>query len=342
MMASVYRVLKSTKTAAILALLMIPFLIVGTVIPQNQTPEVYKALFSPGIARIITSCQIHDVYHSVYFLTIASLFLFVLIIGNLDAAVVLIKSIQRVGIKTKLLVRLSIRLLHLSLLIMVIGFVLTAITKVEGRVVLKSGERAPLSGLKNLELKLNRFWIDYMEFNGQIYTKDYYSDIELFDEGKLVAHKTIEVNNPLKYHQLRVYQAFYKQYVTLALLDMKGDTLDIQTVETQRPVLLKGLSLTIIPQNYQMGNLYFFRSARIEKLLPRIPVVTHSGGQVRFIGYLSYDSPLRVNNKTLILLNAFEASGVTYRKDGGVAFVFIGTILAGVFSLFAVMYRIRE
>ena len=341
-MTSIYRILKSTKTAAILGLLIVPFLIIGTIIPQNQPEAVYRELFGPRISGIILSWHISDIYHSFYFLTIAFLFFLVLIIGNLDATVVLVKSIRRVGFKLRLLVRLSIRLLHLSLLIMVVGFILTAITKVDGRLVLKSGESSYLPGLNNIKLKLNRFWIDYIEFNGQIYTKDYFSDIELYDNGRLVAHKTIEVNSPLKYGQLRIYQAFYKQFATVALIDTNGDTLDIKTVESQRPVVFKNLNSVLILQDYQMGTLYFFRSPRVEKMQPRIPVVVHSGGQMRFRGFLSYDSPIKIDGKTLVLLNAFEASGFTYRKDVGVPFVFIGTILAGIFSLFAVIYRIRE
>ncbi len=337
-MKQIYRILKSTKTAVVLSGLMIPFLITGTIIPQNATDAAYRTLFGETTARILQTLKITDIYHSPWFFTVVALFFLNLLVGNLDAFVTLVRALPTTGFRSSVAVKAATRLFHLLFLVMLAGFILTAVTKVDGAVLLKNGESAELHGLPGLKLKLNRFWIDYVSFQGKIYTKDYFSDVELYDDDRLVDHRVIEVNAPLHYKDIWVYQAFYHQYAKIAVVQ-GTDTLGVKEVQTGRPVVVPGLSPMLLFDEYQMGKLYFFRQPqRVKELQPLIPVyVAH--GQWEFVGRLAPGRPVSVEGVKIVLLDTYQASGFTYRKDVGVPFVFIGAFLAGVLMFAVVIVR---
>ena len=344
-MRKVYRLFKSTKTAVVLAGLMLPFLITGTIIPQNQSEAIYRTLFGKTTARVLQALKITDIYHSPWFLAIVALFFLNLTLGNLESLVTLVRALPKTGLRRPILLKMFTRVFHLFFLLMLAGFVLTASTKIDGAVLLKNGESSELRGLPGLKLKLNRFWIDYISFNNHIYTKDYFSDLELYDQGKLVAHRVIEVNAPLHYKDIWIYQAFYRQYVKVALVQ-NTDTLEVKDAQTGTPVVFQNISTSLLLDEYQMGRLFFFKQPQLVQTLdPTIPVygMGDQHGSWRFIGYLTPTRPIELGGgKKLVLIKAYQASGFTYRKDVGVPFVFLGATLAGLFMFIVVFWRAAQ
>ncbi|MDJ0601128.1 MAG: cytochrome c biogenesis protein [Crocosphaera sp.] len=105
---------------------------------------------------------------------------------------------------------------HAAMLIILGGAIWGALTGFLAQAMVPSGsdfkvnniiEAGPLSQPqipKDWGIRVNRFWIDYTP-NGTI--DQFYSDLSVIDnEGEELKHKTIYVNEPLRYHGVTFYQ----------------------------------------------------------------------------------------------------------------------------------------
>ena len=112
--------------------------------------------------------------------------------------------------------RFGVYIVHLGVLVVLIGGLVTAIFGYRGYMNLAEGTASNLvsffSGPKIIELpfyvKCNKFKIDFYP-SGM--PKAYISDLTIIENGKPVLRKTIEVNKPLKYRGIYFYQASYGQ-----------------------------------------------------------------------------------------------------------------------------------
>ena len=77
---NLYQFLGSLKLSIPLIFLIAAVAVTGTLIPQGLTNEQYHRVFSPFVFNLLDRLQIFDVYHSVFFITLLSLFAFNLII----------------------------------------------------------------------------------------------------------------------------------------------------------------------------------------------------------------------------------------------------------------------
>jgi len=124
--------------------------------------------------------------------------------------------------------RFGVYIVHLGVLIVLIGGLVTAIFGFRGYMNLAEGTSSNLvsffSGPKIIELpfyvKCNKFTIDFYP-SGM--PKAYISDLTIIENGKPVLEKEIKVNEPLKYKGIYFYQASYGQgEAILKIKDKKG------------------------------------------------------------------------------------------------------------------------
>ncbi len=125
--------------------------------------------------------------------------------------------------------RFGVYIVHLGVLVVLIGGLLTAVFGFRGYMNLAEGTMSNLvsffSGPKIVELpfyvRCNKFTIDFYP-SGM--PKAYISDLSVIENGKEVLRKTIRVNDPLKYKGIYFYQASYGQgEAVLKIKDENGE-----------------------------------------------------------------------------------------------------------------------
>ena len=108
-------------------------------------------------------------------------------------------------------------IVHASMLIVLAGSILGAMTGFFAQEIVPSGETFRIQNIfdagpwaeaqipKDWAVRVNRFWIDYSP-EGSI--DQFYSDLSVLDEaGEEITRKTIHVNEPLHYRGVTLYQA---------------------------------------------------------------------------------------------------------------------------------------
>jgi cytochrome c biogenesis protein len=118
-------------------------------------------------------------------------------------------------------------LTHLSILVIFIGAIFGGIVGTDGGVIIVEGERvngyfpskSNTSKPLGFEVALRKFEIKH---DGKGNPTAYRSDLQIYDEGKPVAQKIIDVNHPLSYKGMTFYQSDYG----LAGLTIKVTTAD--------------------------------------------------------------------------------------------------------------------
>ncbi len=335
-----YDVLKSLKTTVVLIVLMIPYLVAGTIIPQNKTDAEYLRVFSQGTLKWLKILGFTDAYHAPVFHFLVALFTLNLLVCMWEGYRYYRKMQREQGTTPRVWLGYLGIVFHLSMLVLLAGFILTAVSKKSGTVVVFPGETRPLPELPAYQLKLYWFRIDYMDFHGQITPKAYVSDVELLVQGQPVERETINVNHPLKYRDLTVYQSSYVQFARVAFLS-DSDTVEVKLVQVQSPFALPTGDGFLIFDSYKMGDLYPLHGhQKITTLPPRILIYRFMGHGVQPLGTLAPDQPLLLpNGLRMVLLEAVEASGFQYRVDKGVPLVYLGGILFFLLLLVRVYFR---
>lgn len=106
---------------------------------------------------------------------------------------------------------------HASMLLILVGAIVGTMTGFFAQEIVPSGETFQIHNVfdagpwaarqipKDWSVRVNRFWIDYTP-TGAI--DQFYSDLSVLDsQGEEVKHKTIHVNEPLRYRGVTLYQA---------------------------------------------------------------------------------------------------------------------------------------
>ncbi|ADU96331.1 cytochrome c biogenesis protein ResB [Thermovibrio ammonificans] len=157
--------------------------------------------------------------------------------------------------------RFGVYIVHLGVLVVLIGGLVTAIFGYRGYMNLAEGTASNLvsffSGPKIIELpfyvKCNKFKIDFYP-SGM--PKAYISDLTIIENGKPVLRKTIEVNKPLKYRGIYFYQASYGQgEAFLRVRDTKGHEKLVGVAFGQPVKFGKGVYLRIVSLDGNTGTL---------------------------------------------------------------------------------------
>jgi len=243
-----WKKLKSVKLAIGLIAVIALGSLLATLVPQGKAAEEYFKIFPKILAELIVQTGLHRYFSSILFLI--PVFLFFI---NLGACTIdrLLRELRKKNRR-----RHGPDILHIGLLILIVGGLVSFSGRKEGTVRLKAGDAVELPGGE--VLKLMRF-TDERYDDGR--PKDWTSLVTIEKEGKIVKPETeIRVNKPLRVGSLTIYQASYASEVELVFVDpsgsethlAKGDTFEdgpfsafFMTVEGENTALLmvKGSSM---------------------------------------------------------------------------------------------------
>lgn len=187
-------ILKSTKIAIGLLIIIALSCIIGTVIPQNMPDSIYISRYGETIYRLLKITLLTDVYHSWWFIGLLAL-LGIDILGC---------SLYR---HTSLLnKRIGGYITHISILIILIGGIIGSLTGFKEYLEINERDTVRLPHT-DIYLKLEDFSLEY--YPNSSMPKDYKSRLSIIEQGKKVLTKTIEVNHPLVYKGIWIYQSSY-------------------------------------------------------------------------------------------------------------------------------------
>jgi cytochrome c biogenesis protein len=129
----------------------------------------------------------------------------------------IVQDSNRIYARKGILGRLAPIVVHISMMIILVGGLIGALTGFITQEMVPSGETFKIENVtdagpfaaaqipQDWSVKVNRFWIDYLP-TGEI--NQFYSDLSVLDKaGQEVDRKTIHVNEPMRYKGVTMYQA---------------------------------------------------------------------------------------------------------------------------------------
>ena len=211
-MHSLYKLLKSVTVGVVLILLLAASSILATLVPQGEDLAFYYHNFSPTTAWLIVNTGFHRFFRSVLFLLPAVLFFINLGVCTVD------RIVGRLIRGAKM--RYGPDLIHVGLLLLIAGGITTALVRREGFVYMAEGDRIQLT---------ETVWVSLEDYQFHQYEdgrpKDWISTVSVVDDGRPTVEKyAIEVNHPLRYDGLRVFQTSYATEARVEMIAPDGSS----------------------------------------------------------------------------------------------------------------------
>ncbi|MCK5197247.1 MAG: cytochrome c biogenesis protein ResB [Spirochaetales bacterium] len=208
--AALFKFIRSVKLAIVLILIITFTSIISTLIPQNKDLAFYTETYSRITSWLILTSGVNSFFKSCIFI-VPSVFFFI----NLSVC-----TFDRLKgrIKRKAKKRFGPDILHIGLLILIIGGMITFMGRTEAFVTMEEGDTISLTGGYTLALKS----FDFLKYeNGR--PKDWISTVELEKDGQIIHDSfAIEVNRPLKAGNKKIYQTSYTVNNELFISDPEG------------------------------------------------------------------------------------------------------------------------
>ena len=302
---------KSVKLAVVLLIIIVVTSIIATLIQQDRELAFYYHTYSQPLAWLIIKTQFNSFFRSFLFITSIVLF-------SVNLSVCSIDRIYR-EITKKRRRRYGPDLIHIGLLILLVGGLISAFTRVQGSWYMASGEETKLPNGYVIQLESFEF-LAYE--NGR--PKDWISTVDVFKDGELVIDSfPIEVNNPLKAGKIEVYQTSYGEQPRAELLGPDGSKILLgegEYIETDTGALvLAGIDYS------QSGSSQY--AAVFEEW------INQERNQ-----YITFEVGETFENFELKSVGIVPVTGLQAVKDPGYLAVLIGLIMAGV-GLFLTYYQ---
>lgn len=207
------RFLVSVRLAAALIAWLALSSMLATLVPQGREPEFYASAYGALGGRLVLATGLASWFHSLPFILPAFLFL-----ANLStcATARLLRELKKSGGR-----RHGPDLLHLALVLLALGALLSVLGRREYGVRLAAGEAAALPDgrlLRVTELE-RQAWEDGRP-------REWTTRVELLkDEAVVRAAYPIRVNHPLRLGSLSIYQSSFEELRSIRLRDPAGGEL---------------------------------------------------------------------------------------------------------------------
>lgn len=209
-MRALYNFLKSMKLAVTLILILTLLSLLSTLIPQGEALETYYQRYPQALAWLIVNTGFHNFFRSLIFLFPAALFLINLTVCTYNRFYTRLKT----GAKK----RYGPDILHVGLILLFVGSIVTFAGRREGAAYLGEGDEQELPDGYLLKLESYEF---FTYEDGR--PRDWISTVDVERGGELIVDSfSIEVNNPLKLGKWTVYQADYSQDNRAVFKDQDG------------------------------------------------------------------------------------------------------------------------
>jgi uncharacterized membrane protein YidH (DUF202 family) len=219
-MNAIFRFFRSVRLAVTLILVITVLSILATLVPQNRDEAFYRQSYAPTVSQLILGSRFDRFFGSAIFLVPLALFTVNLGVCAFDR---LFKRHRANAPK-----RYGPDLIHLGLLLLIAGGIITTALRQEQLFWLSEGEEVEVSGGYSLKLLSFQF---FKYEDGR--PKDWISTVSVTRGGKVeTAAFPIEVNRPLRLGRLRLYQSSYSTEGTVDLKDATGAVLPLKIGET--------------------------------------------------------------------------------------------------------------
>jgi cytochrome c biogenesis protein ResB len=246
LVAALYRFFRSLKLALALILILIVLSVVATLIPQGHERAFYLVRY-PVFGPVWTGLGFDSMFSSFVFLIPAALFFLNLLTCTVH------RFVTRWRMAAKM--RFGPDILHVGLLVLLAGALVTFWGRTEEMIRLRVGESTTVPG--GFDLTLDDFRFERYEDGSP---KDWLSIVTVTREGMQVKQgETIEVNSALRLGNLKLYQSGYGLDEGIVLADPDGNRYWLTAgneipLEEGRTLVLKG----IMPLSDGTGNVALF------------------------------------------------------------------------------------
>ena len=201
---------KSVKLAVVLLIFITVTSVLATLIPQAKELAFYYHTYPQFLASLIVNLQLDNYFRSFLFIVAAVLF-FV----NLGVCAVERLVREFTGRRKK---RFGPDLIHVGLLILIIGSLVTFVARREGSMYLAAGDEVKLPSGHMLRLESFEF-LTYDDGK----PKDWISTVDVFKDDELVIDSfPIEVNKPLRVGRIDLFQSSYAEEARVQFTDPSG------------------------------------------------------------------------------------------------------------------------
>jgi len=245
--------------------------------------------------------------------------------------------------------RLGVYFVHLSILVIFAGGIIGSMFGVKGFVNIPEGERASsfyTYGANQQKVELG-YTVECRDFEVEFYDsgrpKEYSSELAIYQKGKLIKEKRIEVNHPLSYEGFTLYQSSYGAYG--GAVDLELNFRDTGLVLPLKLEIGKPLRL---PEKWGWIEALKFED-NYRGMGPAVLVLRDPGNGIKpyqFRVFLKFPEFGKQNSKTAefcIFKNVeqYYYTGLQVNKDPGVWVVWIGCMMMimGLYVAFFMSHR---
>ncbi len=308
--------LSSMKFAVYLLILVGAVSALGTIIPQGQPPAFYLRTYGDGIGTVINFLSLNDLYHIWWFYAL------MLILG----AAIMVCSLQRLR-HARSLITVGSLVFHLAIVVILAGAVWSLGYSRSAMVDLAEQQTVALAdyGLGSGQLTLNSFAIDYYP---DLQPRQYTSDIGLTGYEQRNYYQTINVNNPLRAGNLKIYQSNWGWMLKIRLttndstqvLDVKDyDVFPLGSGENH------AIRVVFLPDYAEDEHGAFSRTSQPNH--PYLGLSLLQSGRVVDMALLAPGEEVQMGQSSFTFEDFSYYSGLQIKYDPGVNLVFAGFVL---------------
>ena len=212
-MRALYRFFRSVRLAVVLILALTSLSLLSTFVPQGREPDFYGQIYPLAFARLVVALGFDRFFNSALFLVPVMLFAVNLGVCTTDRIV----KRARAGARG----RYGPDLIHIGLLVLLAGGMLTSLVRQEKSFSMYEGEEATLNRIFTIRLDGFEF-LKYADGT----PKDWISTVSVSKNGKPhIVSYPIEVNHPLRLGGIRIYQSSWGIEGILHMKEPSGETL---------------------------------------------------------------------------------------------------------------------